>query len=52
MRNLVSISQEGENVVLELMNDGVKFRAYGVFTQHILTQLAQGKRRKLREETR
>jgi hypothetical protein len=50
MRNLVSISQEGENVVLELMNDGTKFGAYGVFTKHILKQLAQRKRGKLREE--
>jgi len=52
MRNLVSISQEGENLLLELMNDGIKFRACGVFAKHILKQLAQRKRRKLREETR
>jgi hypothetical protein len=45
MRNLIAISQEGENVLLELMNEGVKLRAYGVFTKHILKQLAQRKRR-------
>jgi hypothetical protein len=45
MRNLAAISQEGENVLLELVNDGVKFRAYGLFTKHILKQLAQRKRR-------
>jgi hypothetical protein len=49
--NLFAISQEGENILLELMNDGVKFRAYGVFTKHILKQLVQRKRRDLREKT-
>ena len=49
MRNLVAISQEGENILLKLMNDGVKFRACGVFTRHILKQLVQRKRRNLRE---
>jgi 3'-phosphoadenosine 5'-phosphosulfate sulfotransferase len=52
MRNLVAISQEGENLLLELMNDGIKFRACGVFTKRILKQLAQRKRRNLWQETR
>jgi hypothetical protein len=52
MRNLFAISQEGENMLLELMNDGVKFRACGVFTKYILKQLVQRKRRDIRAETR
>jgi len=51
IRNLVTISQEGENVLLELMNNGVRVRGCGVFTKHILKQLAQRKRRNHREET-
>ena len=41
VKHLTAISQEGENLLLELMNDGVKFRSYGVFTKHILRQLAR-----------
>ena len=52
MRNLIAISQEAENVLLELMNEGVKLRAYGVFTKHILKQLAQRKHGNGREATR
>jgi hypothetical protein len=39
MKHLTAISQEGENVLLELLNDGVKFRCRGVFTKHVLKQL-------------
>jgi hypothetical protein len=39
--HLTVISREGENLLLELMNDGVKFRSYGVFTKEILKQLAR-----------
>ena len=39
--NVTAISQEGENVVVELMNEGVKFRGAGVFTRHVLRQLAR-----------
>jgi hypothetical protein len=51
IRYLLSISQEGENVLLELMDDGVMLRGCGVFTKHILKQLAQRKRRNVREAT-
>jgi hypothetical protein len=40
VKNLIAINQAGENVLLELMEEGVKFRGYGVFTKHILKQLA------------
>jgi hypothetical protein len=49
VKQLTAISQEGENLLLELMNDGVKFRSYGVFTKHILRQLARTRRGNMRE---
>jgi len=41
VRNLTAISQEGENVLLELMKRGVKIRCSGVFTKQVLRQLAR-----------
>ncbi len=49
LKNLVTISQEGENVLYELINEGVKFRCYGVFTKYVLRQLTRRVRRSLRE---
>lgn len=39
MRHITTISQEGENVILELINEGIKFRCWGVFTKHVVKQL-------------
>jgi hypothetical protein len=50
VKQLTAISQEGENLLLELMNGGVKFRSYGVFTKHILRQLARRSRAKMQEQ--
>ena len=52
LKYLISISQEGENVLLELMDNGVTLRGCGVFTKHILKELAQRKRRNNQEATR
>jgi len=52
VRHLSAISQEGENVLLELMNSGVKFRCCGVFTKHVLKELTRRTRRNLQEATR
>ena len=52
MKYLTVISQEGENVFLELMNLGVKFRCCGVFTRHVLKELTRRTRRDLQEVTR
>jgi len=41
MKHITTISQEGENVILELMNGGVKFRCHGVFTKHVVKQLTR-----------
>lgn len=48
LRQLTVISQEGENLLLELMKDGVAFRC-GVFTKHVLAQLARRLRREMQE---
>ena len=41
VKNLTAINQAGENVLLELMKQGVRFRGSGVFTKHMLKQLAR-----------
>ena len=51
-KQLTAISQEGEDLLLELMNDEIKFRSYGVFTKHIFQQLARKRRGHLQEPTK
>ena len=41
LKNLTVISQEGENLLVALMNEGVKFPCCGVFTRQLLRQLAR-----------
>jgi len=41
MRHVTAISQEGENVLFELIRKGVKFRCRGVFTKHVLKQVSR-----------
>ncbi|HWY56693.1 MAG TPA: hypothetical protein VNZ03_19660 [Terriglobales bacterium] len=41
MRHVTAISQEGENVLFELIQQGIKFRCREVFTKHILKQVAR-----------
>ena len=41
MRHVTAISQEAENVLVELVQKGVKFRCRGVFTKHVLKQVAR-----------
>jgi hypothetical protein len=40
MKHVTAISQEGENVLFELIQQGVKFLCRGVFTKHVLKQVA------------
>ena len=49
VRNLTAISQEAENLLLDLMNQGVKFRCSGVFTKHVFRQLARRLQTEVRE---
>ena len=41
LTNLTTISQQGEDVLLELMKHGVRCRGCGVFTNQILKQVAR-----------
>ena len=52
MKHVTTISQEGENVIVELINAGVKFRCRGVFTRLVLKQLTRRASRELRETER
>ena len=47
IKNLMAISQEGENLLLELMKEGTTFRSRGVFTKHVLAELARRVRRNI-----
>ena len=40
LKNLTAISADGENALLELLSEGIKFRCSGVFTKHVLKLLA------------
>jgi len=41
MKHVTTISQEGENVMLELINGGIRFRCHGVFTKHVVKELTR-----------
>ena len=41
MKHITIISQEGENVLLQLMKQGVKFRCRDVFTKLVFKQLSR-----------
>jgi len=45
LKNVTTISQEGENLLLEVMQQGLKCRGCGVFTNEILKQVARRLRR-------
>ena len=51
LKNLTVISEEGENLLAALMNDGVRFRCSGVFTRQVLRQVARGRAHKPQGET-
>jgi hypothetical protein len=44
LKNLTTISQQGENLLLELMKRGFRLRGCGVFTNEILKQVARRSR--------
>jgi hypothetical protein len=41
MKHVTTISQEGENVILELINGGIRFRCHGVFSKHVVKELTR-----------
>ena len=52
LKNLVAISDEGENILLTLMGDGVKVRAHGVYAKHLVREVARKIRSNVRESPR
>jgi len=49
MKQITSISREGEEVLLQLMKQGVKFRCRDVFTRLVFKQLSRRAGQKLQE---
>jgi hypothetical protein len=47
MKHITTISQEGENVILELINEGTRFRCQGVFSKHVVKELTRRASRNL-----
>ena len=52
MKHVTTIGQEAENVIVDLLNRGIKFRCNGVFTKHVLKQLTRRANRNLGEMKR
>ena len=50
VKGLTVITEDGENVLLDLMKEGAKFRSSGVFTKQVLRGLACKIRRNVQEE--
>jgi hypothetical protein len=48
MKDVMSISPEGENVILELISRGIRFRCSGMFTKHVLKELTRRASRNVR----
>ena len=49
VKGLTAITEDGENVLLELMKDGARFRPSGVFTKLVLKRLARKIRTNVQE---
>ena len=49
LKNVTSISEDGQEVLLDLMREGVRFRASGVFTKHVMKRLTRESRRNAEE---
>jgi hypothetical protein len=45
VKGLTAITEDGENVLLELMKEGTSFRSSGVFTKQVLKRMARKIRR-------
>jgi anti-anti-sigma regulatory factor len=52
LRCLTAISQEGEEVLLQLLSEGIKFQASGAFTKFVMKQLSQKQRNLPQEKKR
>jgi len=52
MKHVTTIGQEAQNIIVDLLNRGIKFRCNGVFTKHVLKQLTRRANRNLGEMKR
>jgi hypothetical protein len=52
LKGLTAITEDGEVVLLELMNAGARFRSSGVFTKQVLKRLGRTIRRNAQEAKR
>jgi hypothetical protein len=52
VKGLTAITEDGENVLLELMKEGARFRSAGVFTKQVLKRLARKVRSNVQESKR
>jgi hypothetical protein len=52
LKHLTAISQEGEDILLDLMKGGVKICGSGVFAKQILKQLTRRPDPNIQEATR
>jgi hypothetical protein len=52
MKHVTTISQEGENVLVQLIKDGARFRCCDVFTKQVVKQLSRRAIRELQETVR
>jgi hypothetical protein len=48
MKQLTAIDLEGENVIIELIKSGIRFRCSGVFTKQVVKELTRRARRNQR----
>ena len=46
------MGEDGESALLQLMNEGVRFRADGVFTKQVLRQLVSKAQKQFQEAER
>ena len=49
LANMTFVSQEGENALLELMDEGARFSCRGVFTKYLLQQLTRRRKKTVSE---
>jgi hypothetical protein len=52
LKHLITISQEGENILLDLINRGIKICGSGVFAKQILKEFARRPHTNVQEATR
>lgn len=48
IENVTVVSQEGENALLQLINEGAKLSADGILARHVLEELARRGKNELR----